>query len=198
MAKLRNYLAFRSPKNDDMTLTLLIIYFLIKKINRMNYTSFLKWIGTFSIIMIPAFFLTSCDSTTSIEEEQTTQQGEEISMTDVKQDMVETYETFENYLYDQKETMVEKANKRIEKIDREIEAMEQKMSQQAVQLEDSIQQQTNATLNELKRKKEKLSKKLDQLENSTSEAWDVMKDGFSDALKELEESLDKAGETMKG
>jgi vacuolar-type H+-ATPase subunit D/Vma8 len=149
--------------------------------------------------MISAFTLASCDSNNpNTREEQVAPSEAEISMTDVKQDMKDTYDTFENYLYDQKEIMVEKANKRIDKIDREIEAMEQKINQEATQVEDTVQAKTNAALNELKMKKEKLSKELNKLENSTSDAWDEMKDGFSDALKELEESLDKAGATMKG
>lgn len=108
--------------------------------------------------------------------------------TDVAEKAHDTWETFKEYVVDQKHKAVEHGKELLKKADTKIEEMESK----ADKASDDTKAQYQQEIKDLKKKRANASKKLDELEKSSADTWDSTKDGFAEAYKDLYDAYHEA------
>lgn len=115
------------------------------------------------------------------------------SSKDVSKETSEAWETFKDYLHDQKHEAIEHGKDLLKKADAKIADMEAKADSVA----DDAKGEYRESIARLKKLRAEAGKKLDGLENSSSAAWDSSKEGFAKAYQDLYNAYKDASAKFK-
>ena len=135
-----------------------------------------------SIVFLAVPSVSQADRTT---EEKTTKK-------EVKREIKEAFDAVENYTADQRDEAVKKIKVALQKIDSQIERMENRIGKKWDQMDQVARQKARSTLASLRKQRNELSEWYGGLKYSSAEAWGHVKIGFLNSYKALAKSFGKA------
>lgn len=111
---------------------------------------------------------------------------------DVKREMKEAASTIKNYSVAQRDEAVKIAKDTLNKLDIEIDRMEQKLDDNADKMSQSARKKTRSTLQTLRRQRNKVAEWYGSMKHSSGDAWQEVKTGFLKSYSTLQEYFNKA------
>ncbi len=138
-------------------------------------------------ILLALAFLTACGN-----QEEATKPKSEVTAQDVKQQAAAAMETAEMYTQEQKDAYMQKMDTRLKELDRDIEALGDKIQAGTNEMTAEARAKLEASLQTLKAQKEGAVEQYEKLKASGGQAWDELKAGMDAAMKKLDEAFDKA------
>lgn len=139
-----------------------------------------------TIVVFSALTLNSCN------QGKPQQQEDEISLQDVGNEMEEAVDTTMAYLSEEKENMVVAYEKRLNKINNQIDMFKGEMESAS----ESARETYRVQIDKLESGYSEVQKDLDEFEDATEDAWNELREGLEEAFNELEEGIEDAREAF--
>jgi cytochrome c556 len=109
-------------------------------------------------------------------------------MDKVKQETKEAAQDVKDYAYAQKAEFVEKMQKQLAAINRDLDQLSDKVEKSS----DAAKAEAKPKLQALREQTAKLTKQLDEAKNATESTWDSVKAGFKKGYSELKDGFQQA------
>ena len=138
-------------------------------------------------IMLALAFAVSCSS-----QEETPKPKTKVTAEDVKNKAAEAVDTAADYTMEQKEAYMQKIDIRLKELDRDIEALGNRIQAGTDEMTAEGRAKLEASLQTLKAQKEGAVEQYEKLKTSGGQAWDELKAGMDAAMKKLNAAYDKA------
>lgn len=122
---------------------------------------------------------------------------EKTTASDVKEEILETYDVLKSYTLDQRDEAMVAAQDRINELDAQIARMQEKIDNKWQDMSQATRERTRRTLDTLRQQREELSEWFGGLRYSSQEAWEEVKKGFADSYDRLEDAVVRAGEEFE-
>ena len=142
-------------------------------------------ISVLAIVSIVFLAITSISHAGQTAEEKTTQK-------EVKQEIKEAFESVQELTAEQRDEAVKNIKVALEKLDRQIESMENSMGKKWDQMDQAARRQARSTLVLLRKQRNDLSEWYGGLKYSSVAAWGHVKNGFLKSYESLAEAFGKA------
>ena len=133
-----------------------------------------------AFLAIPAFSLAG----------QTAEEGTPTE--EVKQEIKEAFEAVKNYTADQRDEAVKKIKVTLEKIDGQIEVMEDHIGKKWDRMDQAARQKAKTTIASLRKQRNELAEWYGGLKYSSAEAWGQVRNGFLKSYEALSKAFGKA------
>jgi hypothetical protein len=143
-------------------------------------------------IMLALAFAVSCSS-----QEETPKPKTKVTAEDVKNKAAEAVDTAADYTMEQKEAYMQKIDIRLKELDRDIEALGNRIQAGTDEMTAEGRAKLEASLQTLKAQKEGAVEQYEKLKTSGGQAWDELKAGMDAAMKKLDTAFDKAKAEFK-
>lgn len=137
-------------------------------------------------IIVSAFYLMSPIAFAQPSSEDKT------TVHDVKQEMRETADAIKNYSAAQRDEAVKAAKLALNKLDTEIERMENTLDKKYEKMDREARKKARSTLQALRKQRNEVSEWYGSMKHSTEDAWQDIKTGFLKSYQVLQDSFDKA------
>jgi len=111
---------------------------------------------------------------------------------EVKQEIKEAFESVQDVTAEQRDEAVKNIKVALEKLDRQIESMENSMGKKWDQMDQAARRQARSTLVLLRKQRNDLSEWYGGLKYSSVAAWGHVKNGFLKSYESLAEAFGKA------
>lgn len=121
----------------------------------------------------------------------------EASQTDIQTEARELIDALKSYTVQQKDEVVDKTSAALEKLDRRIEDLEDRMAGEWDGMTQAGRENARETLKSLRRQRVELAEWYGSLKSDTGNAWQKIKKGFSDAYSSLSSGIKEAQEEYK-
>ncbi len=118
--------------------------------------------------------------------------GEMTTEKEVKQEIKEAFEAVKNYTADQRDEAVKKVAVTLEKIDSQIESVENHIEKEWDQMDQAARRKARSTLTSLRKKRNELAEWYGGLKYSSTEAWGHVKNGFLKSYEALSKAFGRA------
>lgn len=112
----------------------------------------------------------------------------ETAGSEVRQEFAEAFATLEAYSYHQRDRALERAEQMLLRLDREIEALENKLNDSWRVMSESARERASQSSQALRRSRDRLEAQYQALKQSSETAWDQLKDRFADAYRDLDDA----------
>lgn len=119
-------------------------------------------------------------------------QKDETNAEQVKAQLEETYDVLEDFLYENKEKIVNQANTELEKADEELEKLDKKMQAELNIISEEAKIKKQAAIENLRQKRAQLKMNIDSIQDASSAVWGKVKTEFKNASADLEKALQEA------
>ena len=116
---------------------------------------------------------------------------------DVKQEIKEAFEAVQNLTADQRDEAVKKVKVAMEKLDDQIESMENRIGKKWDQMDQAARRQARSTLVSLRKQRNELAEWYGGLKYSSVAAWGHVKNGFLKSYESLAKAFGKAESEFK-
>ncbi len=117
---------------------------------------------------------------------------EKATASDVKQEVMETYDVLKSYTLEQRDEAMATAEDKTEKLDARISELQNKIDKKWQDMSKATQVKTRQTLDALRQKRQLLAEWYGGMRHSSEDAWDEVKKGFSDSYDRLERAFVEA------
>jgi len=117
---------------------------------------------------------------------------EKTTKKEVKQEIKEAFEAVQDLTADQRDEAVKKIKVALEKLDGQIEAMENRIGKKWDQMDQAARRQTRSTLTSLRKQRNELAEWYGGLKYSSVAAWGHVKNGFLKSYESLVKAFGKA------
>ena len=117
---------------------------------------------------------------------------EKTTKKEVKQEIKEAFEAVQDLTADQRDEAVKKIKVALEKLDGQIEAMENRIGKKWDQMDQAARQQARSTLASLRKQRNELAEWYGGLKYSSVAAWGHVKNGFLKSYESLVKAFGKA------
>ncbi len=114
------------------------------------------------------------------------------TMQDVKQEMKQAASTIKNYSVAQRDEAVKIAKDTLNKLDVEIDRMENKLDNNSEKMSQMVRKKTRSTLQTLRRQRNEVAEWYGSMKHSSSDAWQEVKTGFLKSYNTLQEYFSRA------
>ncbi len=122
---------------------------------------------------------------------------EEATNEEVKQEIKETFESLKKYTAEQRVEAVKKVKITLDKIDQQIDRMEQHVGKKWDQMDQATRRQAASALATLRKKRNELAEWHGGLKYSSVEAWGHVRNGFLKSYEALSTAFRKAESEFK-
>ena len=116
---------------------------------------------------------------------------------EVKKNAAQTYESLKDYTVQQRDKAVADAKEELAKLDRRIDEMQRDIDANWQKMSAAARKQTRESLDLLRKKREETAEWYGGLKHSSAEAWEEVKKGFSDSYDRLEQAVKNASKEFK-
>jgi hypothetical protein len=145
------------------------------------------YLTTMMLLFVAAGFL-GC-----AKPDQSAGDGQAPSAAEVQKKIGEAAKATSEFTAEKKDEYVQMVEKKLAALDKQIDTLRAKASQQ----EGEIKQQAQQALDALKQKRKAAADKLKQLRSQAPDAWQDFKDGVNDALNDLQHAYNDAASHFK-
>lgn len=153
----------------------------------------MKRIASLAIgILLALAFMVACGN-----QKDAAKPKDAVTAQDVKKEAAAAMATAEKYTQEQKDAYMQKMDTRLKELDRDIEALENKIQAGTDEMTAEARAKLEASLQTLKAQKKGAVEQYEKLKASGGQAWDELKAGMDAAMEKLEKAFDKAKAAFK-
>ncbi len=117
--------------------------------------------------------------------------------TEVKHKAVETYAALEDYTLEQKDEAVAAADKKLETLDAQIDALQKDLDARWQSTSQATREKTQQMIRKLSNERKDVAEWYGGMRHSSVEAWGEVKKGFADSFDRLEEAYQDAKKSFE-